>query len=161
MGRPALRKLLHAQAGDVASTWADSSSLEAAVGFRPRVSLAEGVAAFARWFVDNPEIVQAVKAAAKKQRPSRHAKKFPRRPRGQNGRITAIAGRRIAANARVTTIAARNGRAGRTIVRCAMTEVFARRAAPWKKSRRGSLPRPVQQKWSRRRPPNPSCRSRP
>ncbi len=72
MGRPALRKLLPAQAGDVASTWADSSSLEAAVGFRPRVSLAEGVAAFARWFVDNPEIVQAVRAErAQPERPAR------------------------------------------------------------------------------------------
>jgi UDP-glucuronate 4-epimerase len=61
LGRPALRKVLPAQAGDVDTTWADASALEAAVGFRPRTSLEDGVAAFARWFQENPEIAEAVR----------------------------------------------------------------------------------------------------
>jgi len=60
MGRPAARKILPVQAGDVSSTWSDPSALEAATGFRPRTSLADGVAAFARWYLDNPDVVQAV-----------------------------------------------------------------------------------------------------
>lgn len=60
MGRPATRKILPVQAGDVSSTWSDPSALQAATGFRPRTSLADGVAAFARWYLDNPDVVQAV-----------------------------------------------------------------------------------------------------
>lgn len=38
------------QPGDVEQTWCDVSGLEAAVGYRPAVSLEDGVAAFVRWY---------------------------------------------------------------------------------------------------------------
>lgn len=60
IGRPATRKVLPAQPGDVNATWADPTALEAAVGYRPRTSLADGVAAFARWYLQNPELVSSV-----------------------------------------------------------------------------------------------------
>ena len=38
------------QPGDVVSTMADVTELERAVGFRPRVSLREGIARFVEWY---------------------------------------------------------------------------------------------------------------
>jgi UDP-glucuronate 4-epimerase len=38
------------QAGDVKATYADTSALESWVGFKPRTSLADGVAKFADWY---------------------------------------------------------------------------------------------------------------
>jgi UDP-glucuronate 4-epimerase len=38
-----------AQTGDVSRTWADTSAAEAALGWKPKVSLEEGVARFAAW----------------------------------------------------------------------------------------------------------------
>lgn len=43
-------RLIEAQPGDVSSTWADTSKLEAAYGSAPRTELAVGVKAFADWF---------------------------------------------------------------------------------------------------------------
>ncbi len=50
LGRRAEMELLPMQPGDVASTMADVSELEAAVGFRPTTSLADGIAAFVKWY---------------------------------------------------------------------------------------------------------------
>jgi UDP-glucuronate 4-epimerase len=50
LGRKAEMDLLPLQPGDVTSTMADVSELEAAVGFRPATSLADGIAAFVRWY---------------------------------------------------------------------------------------------------------------
>jgi UDP-glucuronate 4-epimerase len=61
LGRPAIRMMLPAQAGDVNATWADASALKAAVGFLPGTTLEEGVAAFSRWFLENPDVVDAVR----------------------------------------------------------------------------------------------------
>jgi UDP-glucuronate 4-epimerase len=52
IGRPAKLDLLPIQPGDVPSTMADVTELEAAVGFRPRTSVEDGVAKFVEWFVD-------------------------------------------------------------------------------------------------------------
>ncbi len=72
VGKPAKRHVLPAQAGDVNATWADPTALEKAVGFRPRTSLAEGVAAFVEWYKANPAIVQAVyRERAQSGRPTR------------------------------------------------------------------------------------------
>ena len=38
------------QAGDVKATYADTSALEAWVGFKPHTPLKEGVAKFAAWY---------------------------------------------------------------------------------------------------------------
>lgn len=51
-GQPARRIYEGRQAGDVRETHADVQDLEAAVGFRPAVPLAEGLARFARWYRD-------------------------------------------------------------------------------------------------------------
>ncbi|HEX2834600.1 MAG TPA: NAD-dependent epimerase [Thermoanaerobaculia bacterium] len=51
VGKPAKLELLPIQPGDVPSTMADVRELEAAVGFRPRTSVQEGVAKFVEWFL--------------------------------------------------------------------------------------------------------------
>ena len=42
--------MLPLQAGDVPDTEADVSALAEAVGYRPRVAVEEGVAAFVAWY---------------------------------------------------------------------------------------------------------------
>lgn len=50
LGKSALRELLPMQAGDVAATWADTSALEAATGYRPATSIEEGIHHFVEWY---------------------------------------------------------------------------------------------------------------
>ncbi len=50
LGRPALRRSAPLQPGDVTATWADTRAFEALTGFKPAVSLQEGIERFARWF---------------------------------------------------------------------------------------------------------------
>jgi UDP-glucuronate 4-epimerase len=50
LGKKAKMELLPMQPGDVPSTMADVSELEAAVGFRPRTSVRDGIAAFVNWY---------------------------------------------------------------------------------------------------------------
>lgn len=50
IGRTAEKRFLPMQPGDVTETWADVSDLEAAVGFRPQVPLAQGLACFVDWY---------------------------------------------------------------------------------------------------------------
>lgn len=50
LGRTAYKNYLPLQAGDVLETYADISSLEAAIGFRPATSLESGIAKFVEWF---------------------------------------------------------------------------------------------------------------
>ena len=50
LGRRAERNLLPLQLGDVPDTFADVSDLEAAVGYRPKTSVEEGVKAFVDWY---------------------------------------------------------------------------------------------------------------
>jgi UDP-glucuronate 4-epimerase len=52
VGKPAKLDLLPIQPGDVPSTMADVSELEAAVGFRPSTTVQEGVAKFVAWFTE-------------------------------------------------------------------------------------------------------------
>ena len=52
LGRKAVLDLLPMQAGDVAATEADTSALEAAVGFRPVTPVEEGVRRFVDWYRD-------------------------------------------------------------------------------------------------------------
>lgn len=52
LGRAAIRDLQPIQPGDVPATAADTSALEAWVGFRPATPLRRGVAHFARWYRD-------------------------------------------------------------------------------------------------------------
>ena len=47
--RKAVMEMLPLQPGDVPDTEADTSGLIAATGYAPKVSIEEGVAAFARW----------------------------------------------------------------------------------------------------------------
>jgi UDP-glucuronate 4-epimerase len=52
LGRSTGREMLPAQAGDVAETYADISDLSAATGYRPSISLEEGLTRFAQWYRD-------------------------------------------------------------------------------------------------------------
>ncbi len=50
LGRTAEKRFLPAQPGDVAATYADASDLERETGFRPRVTIEEGVPRFVSWY---------------------------------------------------------------------------------------------------------------
>jgi len=50
VGKPARRNLMDIQPGDVPSTYADVSALQAAVGFRPATPVAEGIRRFVAWY---------------------------------------------------------------------------------------------------------------
>lgn len=49
-GRVAEKIMMPMQPGDVEVTWADTEALERDIGYRPGVSLEEGIARFAEWF---------------------------------------------------------------------------------------------------------------
>ncbi|MCK5874486.1 MAG: NAD-dependent epimerase [Alcanivoracaceae bacterium] len=49
-GRSAVRNMMPMQPGDVPVTWADTSALLAATGYRPQVALADGVRRFVDWY---------------------------------------------------------------------------------------------------------------
>jgi len=50
LGRKAVIELLPLQAGDVPDTFADTSALQEAVGYRPGTSVADGVGRFVEWY---------------------------------------------------------------------------------------------------------------
>jgi UDP-glucuronate 4-epimerase len=50
LGKSAIKNLLPMQAGDVPETYADTSALEAAVGFKPSTSLEDGIQRFVEWY---------------------------------------------------------------------------------------------------------------
>ena len=52
LGKAAIKQLLPIQPGDVPATYADTSELEAATGFRPSTSIEDGVARFVDWYRD-------------------------------------------------------------------------------------------------------------
>ena len=52
LGRKAVLNLLPRQPGDVLATYADIESLSEQVGYRPRVSLEEGLSRFVEWYKD-------------------------------------------------------------------------------------------------------------
>ncbi len=50
LGKTADKQLLPMQPGDVADTYADVEALVAAVGYRPKVTLEQGIAEFVQWY---------------------------------------------------------------------------------------------------------------
>ncbi|MFG1479306.1 NAD-dependent epimerase [Xanthobacter sp. V4C-4] len=52
IGRPAIRKMLPMQKGDVPQTYASPALLEALTGYVPRTSVEDGVKAFVAWYRD-------------------------------------------------------------------------------------------------------------
>ncbi len=46
----AKKNMLPMQAGDVPSTWADTSALESELGYRPKVDIEEGIGNFIDWY---------------------------------------------------------------------------------------------------------------
>lgn len=50
--RQAVIETLPLQPGDMVCTWADTSGLEQAVGYKPRTTIAEGISAFVAWYRD-------------------------------------------------------------------------------------------------------------
>jgi len=52
LGKKAVMNMLPMQAGDVVETAADISRLEAAIDFRPRTNVEEGVKRFVEWYKD-------------------------------------------------------------------------------------------------------------
>ena len=62
LGRKAKMNLLPIQPGDVPSTMADVSELEAAVGFRPKTPIREGIARFVEWYKAYYRIAEPVES---------------------------------------------------------------------------------------------------
>ena len=52
LGKKAIRNLLPLQPGDVPDTFADVSDLERDLGYKPSTSVKDGVAAFAKWYLE-------------------------------------------------------------------------------------------------------------
>ena len=52
LGRTAIKEFLPMQAGDVPVTWADTSALEKATGYSPKISLEMGIKYFAEWYLE-------------------------------------------------------------------------------------------------------------
>jgi UDP-glucuronate 4-epimerase len=50
VGKKAKKKLMPMQPGDVPSTYADTTALERDFGYKPKVSVEEGVAKFVEWY---------------------------------------------------------------------------------------------------------------
>ena len=50
LGRKAIMQMMPMQQGDVYTTYADTSKLERDFGYRPHVTLAEGIVHFAEWY---------------------------------------------------------------------------------------------------------------
>lgn len=68
LGMTAKKTFLPMQPGDVYATYADTDALEAAVGFRPKTSLREGMKKFMEWYKDYYKvggIAEEKKSAAK------------------------------------------------------------------------------------------------
>ena len=57
LGREAIKRLEPMQPGDVAATAADTTALEAWVGFRPRTPLQQGLKRFAAWALAYPQFL--------------------------------------------------------------------------------------------------------
>lgn len=53
LGREAVKNMLPMQPGDVYQTNADTARLEAAVGYRPHISLHEGIGHFVQWYLSD------------------------------------------------------------------------------------------------------------
>lgn len=53
LGRKARKRILPMQPGDVHETYADTSRLQAEMGYRPHVSLPEGIRRFAHWYLSD------------------------------------------------------------------------------------------------------------
>jgi len=52
LGKTAIKEFLPMQAGDVPITWADTSALEKATGYCPKISLETGIKHFAKWYLE-------------------------------------------------------------------------------------------------------------
>jgi len=52
LGKTAIKEFLPMQAGDVPITWADTSALEKATGYHPKISLETGIENFAKWYLE-------------------------------------------------------------------------------------------------------------
>jgi len=52
LGKKAIKEFLEMQAGDVPITWADTSALETATGYSPKISLETGIKNFAKWYLE-------------------------------------------------------------------------------------------------------------
>jgi len=52
LGKKAIKEFLEMQAGDVPITWADTSALEKATGYCPKISLETGIKNFAKWYLE-------------------------------------------------------------------------------------------------------------
>ncbi|CCY84940.1 putative uncharacterized protein [Prevotella sp. CAG:1185] len=56
LGRKAEKIMMPMQPGDVSRTWADTTKLETEIGYKPKVTLHEGIKNFIEWFKDYEHI---------------------------------------------------------------------------------------------------------
>ena len=60
-GTRALKEMVPEQPGDVTITYADIEKAKRKLGFSPKTSLREGLEPFVKWYLDNKELVEAVR----------------------------------------------------------------------------------------------------
>jgi UDP-glucuronate 4-epimerase len=60
-GRQALTEMVEAQPGDVTATYADIEKARQKLGFSPRTSIREGLKSFVDWYLNNSDLVNAVR----------------------------------------------------------------------------------------------------
>ncbi len=60
-GRPAKKRMVSAQPGDVVSTFADISRAQAKLGFQPRTDIRAGLSRFAAWYLSEKKVTHAAR----------------------------------------------------------------------------------------------------
>src|SRR3546814_13804683 len=66
LGRPAIKLMRPMQPGDVTATYADISAINALTGYRPKISLAQGIERLVDWYLG--EIENAIGKASCRER---------------------------------------------------------------------------------------------
>lgn len=58
LGKKAVKEFLPMQPGDVYETYADTSRLEQEIGYKPQVTLHEGIRKFAQWYLSDDNVLR-------------------------------------------------------------------------------------------------------
>lgn len=58
LGKKAIKQFMPMQPGDVYETYADTSRLESEIGYKPKVTLHEGITKFAQWYLSDENVLK-------------------------------------------------------------------------------------------------------
>jgi len=67
-GKEAIKEMVPAQPGDVVATYADIDRARQKLGFEPRTTLRDGLERFVGWYLDHPDLAEAVRSFRLSQR---------------------------------------------------------------------------------------------